>query len=59
MGKGGGGFGDRQLDKNKAPGIDGLSAELYLTFWNQLGPLLLDVFNETYELGILPQNMRV
>ena len=49
----------KKFNKNKAPGIDGLSAELYLTFWNQLGPLLLDVFNETYELGILPQNMRV
>ena len=45
--------------KNKSPGIDGLSAELYLKFWDHLGPLLLKVYEESFELGILPENMRV
>ena len=45
--------------KNKSPGIDGLTAELYLSFWDLVGPLLLDVYNEAFQEGILPENMRV
>ena len=46
------------FNKNKSPGLDGLTAELYLKFWDLLGPLLLDVYNEAFDLGILPENMR-
>ena len=49
----------KSFQKNKAPGIDGLTAELYLKFWDHLGPLLLDVYNEAFERGILPENMRL
>ena len=33
-------------NRNKAPGLDGLSVEFYLAFWSRLGPLLVEVFNE-------------
>ena len=46
------------FSKNKSPGIDGLTAEIYLKFWDILGPLLLDVYNESFESGILPENMK-
>ena len=49
----------KSFNKNKSPGIDGLTAELYLKFWDILGPLLLDVYKESFEKGILPENMRV
>ena len=45
--------------KNKYPGLDGLTSELYLKFWDLLGPLLLNVYDESFERGILPENMRV
>ena len=47
------------FNKNRAPGIDGLTCEFYLKFWDRLGPLLLDVYEESFESGILPENMRV
>ena len=33
------------MKKNKAPGLDGLGAEFYKMFWNELGTILVDVFN--------------
>lgn len=45
--------------KNKSPGLDGLTAEFYLKFWDQLGPTLLGVYEESFISGILPENMRV
>ena len=36
----------RISNKNKTPGPDGLTTEFYICFWDLLGPLLVDVFNE-------------
>ena len=35
--------------KNKTLGCDGLLAEFYVTFWNILGPIVLDVLNEAIQ----------
>lgn len=29
---------------NKTPGIDGLPKEYYSTFWDEIGPVLVEVF---------------
>uniref|UniRef100_A0A8B9J9W2 Reverse transcriptase domain-containing protein n=1 Tax=Astyanax mexicanus TaxID=7994 RepID=A0A8B9J9W2_ASTMX len=39
------------MQKGKAPGIDGIPPEFYLTFFSQLGPLLLDMINTAIEAG--------
>ena len=38
----------KNLKKNKAPGLDGLTNEFYQTFWSDFGEFLVDVFNEAY-----------
>ena len=38
---------------NKTPGNDGLTVEVYYTFWPALGDLLVEVLNEIYERGEL------
>ena len=43
---------------NKAPGPDGLSVEFYLTFWSHLGPLLVEVFNESLCASELCNSMK-
>lgn len=37
------------MKNNKVPGIDGLSKEFYVTFWDLIGDHLLEVFNEMRE----------
>ena len=39
------------MKKGKAPGMDGIPPELYLTFFSQLGPPLLDMINNAIEIG--------
>ena len=45
-------------NSGKAPGPDGFTAEFYVKFWNLLGPLLLDVINQSYADGELPESMK-
>ena len=45
-------------NRNKSPGPDGLSVEFYSTFWSSLGPLLVDVFNESLDDGVLCESMK-
>ena len=47
-----------KMKKNKSPGMDGITTEFYQAFWPLLGNLLVDVFNESYELGKLPDSQR-
>ena len=47
-----------KMKKNKSPGMDGITTEVYQAFWLLLGNLLVDVFNESYELGKLPDSQR-
>ena len=37
----------RLSNRNKTPGSDGLTVEFYSVFWSLLGPLLVDMFNES------------
>ena len=46
------------LKKNKSPGLDGLSNEFYQKFWHIIGPLLVDVYNESFLMCKLPQTLR-
>lgn len=39
----------KHMKKNKSPGIDGLPVEFYQTFWDLIGDLLVDTYNEAYE----------
>lgn len=42
----------------KAPGSDGLPAEFYITFWDDIGDSLSRVLNESFRLGILIESQR-
>lgn len=44
------------LNKGKSPGIDGLTPEFYIFFWNRLSPLYCAVFREALENGALPKS---
>ena len=48
----------RGMVKNKTPGLDGLSAEFYLSFWSVLGSDLVDVLNHAFRLGFLSTSQR-
>ena len=48
----------KTIKSNKSPGDDGLPIEFYRTFWSDIGSLLVDVYNETFESEILPLLMR-
>ena len=43
---------------NRSPGLDGLTVEFYLQFWDVLVPLLLRVANECFLRGSLPDSMK-
>ena len=47
-----------QMKRNKSPGMDGIIIEFYQQFWDLLKDLLIDMFNECYDLGSLPDSMR-
>ena len=32
----------KQMDSNKSPGTDGIPAEFFKTFWDELSPVLVD-----------------
>ena len=48
----------KSMKRNKSPGLDGINIECYEQFWSLLGGLLVDVFNESFENGILPKSQR-
>lgn len=41
----------RTMQNGRSPGIDGIPPEFYVTFWEQLGPFLLDMVNFSVEKG--------
>ena len=45
------------MQNDKSPGPDGFSAEFFKKFAVQLAPLLLDVFNDSLERGVLPPTL--
>ena len=44
------------MEREKAPGIDGIPAELYKEFWEVLGEDLLTDFNSSFKDYHLPQS---
>ena len=45
------------MQNGKAPGPDGYSIEFFKLFINKLAPLLLDMFTDSLEQGLLPQTL--
>ena len=43
----------QSFQKNKSPGNDGLTVEFYTAFWEDLGELLVDSLNYSYDYGEL------
>jgi len=48
----------QEMCSGKSPGLDGLSAEFFKTFWNLIGQDLYGVFLECIEKGTLPLSCR-
>ena len=48
----------RRSNRNKSPGPDGLTVEFYAHFWEKLGSLLVDVFNQGLDRGEIPDSMK-
>ncbi len=46
------------MQSGKCPGPDGLPTEFFKAFADKLSPLLLNMFNESLQSGILPQTLR-
>ncbi|KAG7487320.1 hypothetical protein MATL_G00021900 [Megalops atlanticus] len=46
------------MAKGKVPGADGLPMEFYRTFWDVLGPVMVDLANEVFSSGLLGDSMR-
>lgn len=44
---------------NRTPGIDGLTKEFYLAFWDMVGHHLLEVFNEIMEEDEMSESMKM
>ena len=48
----------KSFKANKSPGCDGLPAEFYLTFWNEIGEKLIKTFNYSCKKGCLSSSQR-
>ena len=48
----------KAFKRNKSPGLDGITAEFYLRFWDAIKQKLLKVYNQSFDLGIVPASLR-
>jgi hypothetical protein len=48
----------RKLPKGKVPGIDGLPAEFFRYFWTDLKESFMDIVQNSFNFGDLPDTMR-
>ena len=46
------------MKDNRAPGLDGISVEFYKAFWHIFGELLVESFNEAYDVGSLSESQK-
>ena len=49
----------KSMSNNKCPGLDGLTKEFYLEFFDILGPLLLHVYDHAFEKKLLNCSARM
>lgn len=49
----------KQLSTGRSPGVDGLPAEFYKSFWDILGEDFYNVICECFEKGILPSSLHL
>ena len=47
-----------KMNKGKSPGSDGLTVEFYSTFWDHIGPKLVETLNESNSKSELPTSLR-
>ena len=47
------------MKSDKSPGSDGLPAEFYNFFWDEIGKALVDVLNFCFNSGLLTESMRL
>lgn len=45
------------MQRNKSPGFDGIPLEVYVEFWDELGPLLLDMIMTSIDKGSIQNYM--
>ena len=48
----------KSMESNKSPGSDGLPAEFYKVFWNDINQYLLNASNSAYTKGLLSITQR-
>ena len=48
----------RGLSKGKTPGSEGLPVEFYVKFWDQLCPILLQIYQFSFDQGFLSTSMQ-
>ena len=41
------------MARNKSPGYDGITAEIYRKYWHKVGQLVINAFNDSYNAGRL------
>ena len=49
----------KSFRKNKSPGLDRLTAELYIVFWDESKSKLFQVYEDSFIKGILTETKRV
>lgn len=47
------------MQKGKSPGLDGIPPELYLAFWDLIGPFLLDMIHFSIEKGAFSRDVNI
>ena len=47
-----------KMNRRKVPGLDGLPVEFYTTFWDVLGPEIVEVAEDMHRQGRLTESMR-
>ncbi len=48
-----------KMKGRKSPGLDGLTVEFYHQFWPVLKDVIVRAFNNSYDLGSLPESLRL
>ena len=47
------------MKRNKSPGLDRIPIEFYIQFWNTLRHIMLEIYNESYDNGEMPDSQKL